>query len=69
MAELSRHVDLVAMPTAPAGSPSYDGLDMGSFIDLIFTPYWNPVGCPALALPMGLGPAAYPCHCRSPASR
>ena len=60
LAELFSTVDLMAMPTCAAGSPTYDGLDMASIIGLIYTPYWNPVGCPVLSLPMGLGASGMP---------
>ena len=58
--ELLGTVDLLAMPTAASGAPPLEGISVASFIDVIFTPYWNPVGCPVLALPMGPGESGLP---------
>ena len=60
LAGLWNRVDLVVMPTAAAGAPLLEGIDVASFLPLIFTPYWNPVGCPVLAVPMGLGSTGLP---------
>ncbi|MGE3360359.1 MAG: amidase [Acidimicrobiia bacterium] len=60
LAELLATVDLVAMPTAAAGAPALDGLSLEGLMSLIYTPYWNPVGCPTIAIPMGLGASGLP---------
>lgn len=60
LVELYRTVDLVATPTTSAGAPTLDGITFESFVPIIFTPYWNAVGCPTLALPMGFTGADMP---------
>ncbi len=60
LAALFETVDLVAMPTAAAGAPLLEGIDVAAFLPIIFTPYWNPVGSPVLSVPMGLGEGGMP---------
>ncbi len=60
LAELLGTVDLLAMPTTAAGAPVLDGISVESFLGIIFTQYWNPVGCPTIAVPMGLGRSGLP---------
>jgi aspartyl-tRNA(Asn)/glutamyl-tRNA(Gln) amidotransferase subunit A len=53
LADLYETVDLVVTPTATTGAPALEGLGY-EFIAHIHTPYWNAVGNPVLALPIGL---------------
>ena len=54
MAELMEPFDVLIMPTAGIGAPQVDGLDDTSFMGWpVFTPFWNPLGLPVLAIPMG----------------
>lgn len=50
-------VDVIAMPTATQGAMTYETMaspDQGArSMAAIHTPYWDPVGNPVLALPMG----------------
>ena len=49
-------VDLVATPTSAIGALSHDAMlerRLGNFFKMVFTGYWDAVGNPALALPMG----------------
>ncbi|WP_199195544.1 amidase [Nocardia sp. MDA0666] len=56
MAELLTKVDLVVTPTGHLGAPAIADLDqlqpMG-VLSSLHTPYWNPLGNPTLALPIG----------------
>lgn len=51
-------VDLIVSPTTAVGANPYrafeDPLWLSNFMHLIFTPYWDAVGNPAMAVPMGL---------------
>jgi aspartyl-tRNA(Asn)/glutamyl-tRNA(Gln) amidotransferase subunit A len=58
--ELMTTVDLVVSPTAAIGAPAVDGLSLDGLIDLLFTPYWNTVGNPAISVPMGFTDAGLP---------
>jgi aspartyl-tRNA(Asn)/glutamyl-tRNA(Gln) amidotransferase subunit A len=55
MQELFEQVDLVAMPTIGLAAPRVDELAAGrvDLISMLFTSYWNALGLPAMALPMG----------------
>ncbi|MGW0519663.1 amidase [Crossiella sp. NPDC003009] len=60
VAELFAEVDVIACPTASTGAPPFDALatpaghqDNERLFGLLHTPYWNAVGNPVLALPMG----------------
>ncbi|WP_024806091.1 amidase [Nocardia sp. BMG51109] len=57
MAELLGRVDLVVTPTGHLGAPPLSTLDpmrpLGALSSL-HTPYWNPLGNPTLAVPIGL---------------
>ena len=60
LAALFETVDVIAAPTAAVGAPTFaslaapgGGIDVGELFSLIFTPYWDSVGNPVLALPMG----------------
>ncbi|MFG1795281.1 amidase [Nocardia sp. NPDC049149] len=58
MAELLGTVDLVVTPTGHLAAPTIDSLDQLrplSILDSMHTPYWNPLGNPVLAVPIGLG--------------
>ncbi|WP_245645390.1 amidase [Pseudonocardia acaciae] len=67
IARLFERVDVVACPTAAIGAPALDQLaneaghqdDEGSF-GMIRTPYWNALGNPVLAVPIGPGAAGLP---------
>ncbi|MFE3230017.1 amidase [Nocardia sp. NPDC059228] len=57
MAELLNDVDLVVTPTGHLGAPRLDAIDQFQPLDVLaslHTPYWNPLGNPTLALPIGL---------------
>ncbi|GAA5108691.1 amidase [Nocardia iowensis] len=65
--ELFQRVDVVVCPTAACGAPRLDELgddaghqDDDRVFQLIHTPYWNGLGNPVLALPMGVGEAGLP---------
>lgn len=56
LANLFRDVDLIVTPTTGIAAPSYHELDahgMGKYMNSIFTGYWDAVGNPVLAMPMG----------------
>jgi aspartyl-tRNA(Asn)/glutamyl-tRNA(Gln) amidotransferase subunit A len=61
---LFEEVDVVITPTAATGALAYDKsdqlVDIDKLVSLLFTPYWNAAGNPALALPMGLTAAGLP---------
>ncbi|WP_280331258.1 amidase [Nocardia wallacei] len=63
MAELFGAVDLVVTPTGHLGAPPLSTLDplrpLGALSSL-HTPYWNPLGNPTLAVPIGLSADATP---------
>ncbi|WP_036567183.1 amidase [Nocardia sp. BMG51109] len=53
-------VDVIVCPTAAAGAPTFESLtgpggqlDFGRLFSLVHTPYWDTVGNPVLAVPMG----------------
>jgi aspartyl-tRNA(Asn)/glutamyl-tRNA(Gln) amidotransferase subunit A len=67
IAKLFRTVDVAVMPTAAAGAPTFDSLagpdgvpDIGALFSTIFTPYWDSLGNPVLAVPMGFTAAGLP---------
>ena len=54
-------VDAIVTPTAGASAPPLSGLDHLSFGRLpIFAGFWNAIGFPAIAVPMGPGAAGLP---------
>jgi aspartyl-tRNA(Asn)/glutamyl-tRNA(Gln) amidotransferase subunit A len=60
VARLFETVDVIACPTASVGAPKFDEItgpdgqpDVGALFTLIHTPYWDSVGNPVLAVPMG----------------
>jgi aspartyl-tRNA(Asn)/glutamyl-tRNA(Gln) amidotransferase subunit A len=56
LAQTFETVDLVAGPTLAIGALSSEdmlGRRLGTFMKMLFTGYWDAVGNPALALPMG----------------
>jgi aspartyl-tRNA(Asn)/glutamyl-tRNA(Gln) amidotransferase subunit A len=59
LGDLFSEVDLIATPTAQAGAPTYEALGergrsgISSLMGLVNTGYWDCVGNPVLALPMG----------------
>jgi aspartyl-tRNA(Asn)/glutamyl-tRNA(Gln) amidotransferase subunit A len=57
LGELFSRVDVVVTPTCAGGAIAYGEEDqligMDGLLGLLFTPYWNAVGNPALAVPMG----------------
>ncbi|MFB7716045.1 amidase [Nocardia sp. NPDC056100] len=57
MAELFTRVDLVLTPTGHLGAPALDAIDQLRPLDVLsslHTPYWNPLGNPTLAVPIGM---------------
>ncbi|HZP29783.1 MAG TPA: amidase [Acidimicrobiia bacterium] len=63
LAGVLRGVDVIATPTASTGAPLYERINseggMGTF-GSIHTPYWDAVGNPVLAVPMGFTDAGMP---------
>ncbi|MBB5911335.1 aspartyl-tRNA(Asn)/glutamyl-tRNA(Gln) amidotransferase subunit A [Nocardia transvalensis] len=63
MSDLLTRVDLVVTPTGHLGAPPLSSLDplqpLGALSSL-HTPYWNPLGNPTLAVPIGLSADATP---------
>lgn len=62
LAALFREVELIVMPTATVGAPRYDRLaaGLGDIRGAIHTAFWNAVGNPVLAVPMGFTAAGLP---------
>lgn len=63
MAELLGTVDLVVTPTGHLGAPTLaalDPLDPLGVLPSLHTPYWNPLGNPTLAVPIGSSSAGTP---------
>ncbi|MGW0179561.1 amidase [Nocardia sp. NPDC003345] len=63
MAELFGIVDLIVTPTGHLGAPALaemDPLDPLGVLPSLHTPYWNPLGNPTLAVPIGLSGAGTP---------
>ncbi|MET9018384.1 amidase [Actinopolymorpha sp. NPDC004070] len=67
LARLLTDVDVVAAPTTAIGAPAYNDLgDEGGRLDVeamfghIFTPYWDCVGNPVLAAPLGFTATGLP---------
>jgi aspartyl-tRNA(Asn)/glutamyl-tRNA(Gln) amidotransferase subunit A len=76
LARLFDDVDLIAAPTLGIGAPRYDAItDAAGNINVdaasrfFFTPYWDAVGNPVLAAPMGATAAGLPLSPSSPAPR
>ncbi len=63
---LFTEVDLIICPTLQAGSPGYDALGprgrtgMSSLMGLVDTGYWDCVGNPVLAVPIGFTATGLP---------
>jgi aspartyl-tRNA(Asn)/glutamyl-tRNA(Gln) amidotransferase subunit A len=64
---LFRDVDAVACPTVSIGAPTYESMvddegrvDVGGLFRFIHTPYWDSLGNPVVALPMGFTAAGLP---------
>ncbi len=53
-------VDLIVSPTTSVGATRHDVLDWSALMGAIFTPYWDSVGSPALAVPMGFTAGGLP---------
>jgi aspartyl-tRNA(Asn)/glutamyl-tRNA(Gln) amidotransferase subunit A len=66
LGELYTEVDLIICPTAQAGAPGYDTLGprgqtgTSSLMSLLNTGYWNCVGNPVLAVPVGFTATGLP---------
>jgi len=66
LAELFQQVDVVVCPTAATGAPGSaallggDSMMVADMFATIFTPYWDAVGNPVLAVPMGFTAAGLP---------
>jgi aspartyl-tRNA(Asn)/glutamyl-tRNA(Gln) amidotransferase subunit A len=63
LSRLYEDVDLIVMPTAGIAAPAFGedfALDLDSIQTLLFTTFWNLVGNPVLAVPMGFNAAALP---------
>lgn len=63
LGDLFTEVDLIVCPTTQCGAPRYDEISwMGpdSFIALLNTGYWDTVGNPVLAVPVGFTAAGLP---------
>ncbi|MEW1861928.1 amidase [Streptomyces sp. NPDC088194] len=67
LARLFREVDVIACPTISVGAPAYESvvdaegrLDVEALFRFIHTPYWDSVGNPVIALPMGFTAAGLP---------
>ena len=63
MAELLDKVDLVITPTGHLGAPALGDLDQRqpmAMLASLHTPYWNPLGNPTAAVPIGTGRAGMP---------
>jgi aspartyl-tRNA(Asn)/glutamyl-tRNA(Gln) amidotransferase subunit A len=66
LGDLFTEVDLIICPTLQTGSPSYDALGpqgragMSSLMGLINTGYWDCVGNPVLAVPIGFTESGMP---------
>lgn len=58
--EVFTSVDLVVSPTTAVGATRHDELTWEALMGAIFTPYWDSVGCPALAVPMGFTAGGLP---------
>ncbi|MEU6579615.1 amidase [Nocardia sp. NPDC046763] len=57
VADLLDRVDLIVTPTGHLGAPRLDTIDQLQPLNVLaslHTPYWNPLGYPTLALPIGL---------------
>lgn len=68
---LFEQVDVVLCPTASVTAPRLDRLadaaghqDDAALFRLIHTPYWNALGNPVLAVPMGFGADGLPLSCQ-----
>lgn len=63
MAELFTEVDIVLTPTGHLGAPALAAIDQLQPLNVLaslHTPYWNPLGNPTLAVPIGLSSEGTP---------
>jgi aspartyl-tRNA(Asn)/glutamyl-tRNA(Gln) amidotransferase subunit A len=65
VAALLGRVDALVMPTASAGSPRYDDVlghedRISMMFGTVFTPYWDSMGNPVLAVPIGFSSDGLP---------
>ena len=66
LGDLFAEVDLIVSPTVQCGGPRYEEITgwgragMGGFMAQINTPYWDSVGNPVLAVPVGFTAAGLP---------
>jgi aspartyl-tRNA(Asn)/glutamyl-tRNA(Gln) amidotransferase subunit A len=60
VAGLLERIDVVAMPTTAIAAPELASLDPSRLLGAIYTPVWNGLGLPTLALPMGFNAAGLP---------
>ncbi|GAB2990261.1 amidase [Amycolatopsis acidiphila] len=67
VAALFETVDVIACPTASTGAPEIEDLagpdgqpDVGAMFETVHTPYWDSVGNPVLAVPMGFTAGGMP---------
>ncbi|WP_216895278.1 amidase [Nocardia alni] len=67
VARLFDTVDVIVCPTAAVGAPTFESItgpggqpDIGTLFSLIHTPYWDTVGNPVMAVPMGFTAAGLP---------
>jgi Asp-tRNA(Asn)/Glu-tRNA(Gln) amidotransferase A subunit family amidase len=63
LAAVFARFDVVAMPLATTGAPTYDQIDATGVAGLfatVYTPYWDAVGNPVLVVPMGFTGAGLP---------
>lgn len=61
--QIFRDVDLLATPTGHRGAPRLADLDPGNSLTAlpsVHTPYWNPLGYPTVAIPIGLSSEGTP---------
>ncbi|MFI1912302.1 amidase [Nocardia sp. NPDC020380] len=61
--DLFARVDLIVTPTGHLGAPRLDAIDQlepMSVLASLHTPYWNPLGNPTLAVPIGLSDSRTP---------
>ncbi|WP_309231670.1 amidase family protein [Nocardia sp. SYP-A9097] len=63
MAELFTEVHIVLTPTGHLGAPPLAAIDQLQPLNVLaslHTPYWNPLGNPTLAIPIGLSSEGTP---------
>lgn len=60
VAELFATVDVVLAPCTAVVAPRLDAVNAAELVPAFNTPYWNAVGNPVIAVPMGLTPSGLP---------